>query len=155
MGSIIDRLSRVIVAIPRRRIKVVLGGYAIVALFVVGAFIARLGGADVNGTLILGAIVAAPLLLERVGDMQWRIAMPTEETSRLLVTSRNLRAWLDRDLDTDALPYGPLLSLLRFRVLSRPQPYAALVDGGRLVSVADRDRIAMRSAVADLEHGLR
>lgn len=88
-------------------------------------------------------------------EYHWRRVLPDERAQHTIVSSAELRQWLGSGLDTEGLPYGPLSPLLRFRVLSRRQPYAGLVDGGRLVSVIDRDQVAVRSAVAELEHDLR
>lgn len=87
---------------------------------------------------------------------RWTTALqPSESDVKQIVTTDDLKRWLTRDdLDDESLPYGPLNPLLRFRIATRPRRYSALTDGSRLVAIIDRDELALRSAVADLEQRL-
>jgi hypothetical protein len=78
----------------------------------------------------------------------------TEDTAKIVTRTQDLRVWLDRDLDTDDLPYGPLTDLLRYRIVARPQRFTALTQESRLVAIVDRDVLAQRSSLVELEHRL-
>ena len=87
---------------------------------------------------------------------RWTAAFkPSESEVKQIVTTDDLKRWLTRDdLDDESLPYGPLNPLLRYRIATRPYRYSALTDGTRLVAIVDRDELARRTAVADLEQRL-
>jgi hypothetical protein len=87
---------------------------------------------------------------------RWQNAMsPPEQHIKLIVSSNDLRDWLGGDLDTDALPYGPLTALMRYRIISRDRRYAALTDHSRLAAIVDRDEVAIRSTATELERRFR
>jgi hypothetical protein len=83
-------------------------------------------------------------------DPEGLIKVP-ENGIKVTVSSAQLRDWLRADLDTEAVPYGPLSPLLRYRINSRGRRYAAMTDRGQLVAVVDRDELAVRSTAAELE----
>ncbi len=106
------------------------------------------------------AATLAPLDLdvevEQILEWRWSAALKQQESSiKQIVTSRDLKRWLESDLDDESVPYGPLNPLLRYRIITRPQRYSALTDQSRLIAVVDRDEIALRSTVIDLEQRLR
>jgi hypothetical protein len=68
-----------------------------------------------------------------------------EAQAKQIVTSDLVRHWLGADLDTEALPHGPLTSLLRYQVNLRPHRYTALTVDGRLIAVVDKYELAMRT----------
>lgn len=86
--------------------------------------------------------------------LMWRwqsaLALP-EDNIKVIASSQLLREWLGSDLDTEAVPYGPLTSLLRYRIIARPWRYAALTDRQQLVAVVDRNELAVRSSTVELE----
>lgn len=86
---------------------------------------------------------------------RWSQSLQPDEVSvKEIVTRQNLTEWLGEDLDSDDLPYGPLSPLLRYRISSRPQRYAALTQDSRLVDIVDRDELARRTTIASLEQQL-
>jgi hypothetical protein len=90
--------------------------------------------------------------VDEILTWRWQNAYtPTESAVKQIVSSNDLQDWLGIDLDTEALPYGPLTPLLRYRINSRDRHYAALTDHSRLVAVVDRNELAVRSTAADLE----
>ncbi|MDQ6774495.1 MAG: hypothetical protein M3024_16195 [Candidatus Dormibacteraeota bacterium] len=94
--------------------------------------------------------------VEEILSWRWAAALePSEAAAKVIVRGEELRRWLDGDLDDEAVPYGPLNRLLRYRIATRQGRYAALTNGLQLVEVVDRDELSRRSAVADLEHRLR
>jgi hypothetical protein len=68
-----------------------------------------------------------------------------EDQVKQIVTEDLLRQWLGADLDADALPHGPLTSLLRYQVNLRPRRYTALTTDGRLLAVVDKCELATRT----------
>ncbi len=89
--------------------------------------------------------------VDQILTWRWRDALDQpEDDMKVVVSADDLREWLRGDLDTEALPYGPLTALLRYRINSRDRRYAALTDHLRLVAVVDRDELAIRSAAAEL-----
>jgi hypothetical protein len=83
---------------------------------------------------------------------RWQAALAQPENNiKVIASSEQLRDWLGSDLDTEAVPYGPLTSLLRYRIISRQRRYAAMTDRQQLVAVVDRNELAVRSTVAELE----
>jgi hypothetical protein len=86
---------------------------------------------------------------------RWRAALqPSEADAKQIVTRENLKKWLEGDLDDESLPYGPLNPLMRYRITTRPHRYSALTDQSRLAAIVDRDEVALRSAIADLQQRL-
>jgi hypothetical protein len=94
--------------------------------------------------------------LNEILSWRWGAAFTpnTENDLKLVTRSQDLRDWLDRDLDTDDFPYGPLTDLLRYRLIARSQRFAALTQDSRLTAIVDRDVLAQRSSLVDLEHRL-
>lgn len=96
---------------------------------------------------------------EQVNDIllwQWgQNLKPSESAVKVIVNRQNLKEWLGDDLDDFDLPYGPLTPLLRYRIASRSQRYTALTQDSRLVDIVDRDELARRTAISDLEHRLQ
>jgi hypothetical protein len=83
---------------------------------------------------------------------RWTGALkPPEPEARIIVTSQSLMEWLQADLDTESLPYGPLGPILRYRICTRSQRYSALTNASQLVAIVDRDEVAVRTMVAELE----
>ena len=68
-----------------------------------------------------------------------------EDQTKQIVTSDLLRSWLGTDLDTEALPHGPLTPLLQYQVNMRPRCYTALATEGRLMAVVDKSELATRT----------
>jgi hypothetical protein len=92
--------------------------------------------------------------LDEVLMWRWSGAMPTEAATRVVVAGADLKAWLESDLDDESLPYGPLTPLLRYRILARPQRYAALTEQRQLVAIVDAEQLARRASLAELERQL-
>jgi len=90
--------------------------------------------------------------------LTWRwgaaFAPTTEADAKVVTRSEDLVAWLDRELDTQDLRYGPLTPLMRYCVVSRPLRFTALTLDSRLMAVVDRDELAQRSTLVELEHRL-
>jgi hypothetical protein len=68
-----------------------------------------------------------------------------EAQAKQIATSDLLRQWLGTDLDTEALPHGPLTPLLQYQVNTRPRRYTALTTEGRLIAVVDKSELATRT----------
>lgn len=86
---------------------------------------------------------------------RWDGALQGESNIRQTVTSDNLKLWLKEELDTESLQYAPLNPLLRYRIVTRPHRFTALTDKGALVAIVDKEELAMRAAVAELEQRLQ
>jgi hypothetical protein len=87
--------------------------------------------------------------------LMWRwpqALQPSEQQIRLIVRADDLKMWLDGELDDESLPFGPLTSLLRYRITARSRRFAALTDKSRLVAIVDRDELARRASLVELEH---
>jgi hypothetical protein len=99
----------------------------------------------------IGPVLEVKQILE-VGwqSKLWQLANQPEETIKENVSSDKLREWLRDDLDTEALPYGPLTASRRLRIISRDRRYAALTDQLQIVDVVDRNELALRSALRGL-----
>jgi hypothetical protein len=86
---------------------------------------------------------------------RWSSALqPSEQQVKRIVTTQDLKTWLDGDLDDEAIPYGPLTSALRYRITARPWRFAALTDRSQLTAIVDRDELARRAGLAELEQRL-
>jgi hypothetical protein len=89
--------------------------------------------------------------------LMWRwtggLTQPESEV-KTIVTSQKLLRWLETDIDTESVPYGPLGPTLRYRITTRPHRYTAMTSNSQLVAIVDRDELAVRSAVAELEQRL-
>ena len=85
---------------------------------------------------------------------RWGSSLPTESQDRVIVTRQNLKDWLGDQLDTDDFPDGPLSPLLRYRITSRRQRYAALTQNARLTDIVDREELARKTTLATLERQL-
>jgi hypothetical protein len=98
------------------------------------------------------APVDRDLEVEQILEWRWSAALKNQESViKQIVTSRDLKGWLEGDLDDESVPYGPLNPLMRYRIITRPYRYSALTDQSRLIAIVDRDEVALRSAVTDLE----
>jgi hypothetical protein len=104
---------------------------------------------DVRNLAAAAADVSAPLdrdaeietiLMNWPGKFSWN-----EAQAKQIVTSDLVRQWLGANLDTEALPHGPLTQLLRYQVNLRPHRYTALTADGRLIAVVDRCKLATRT----------
>lgn len=80
------------------------------------------------------------ILMNWPGKFDWN-----EAQAKQIVTSDLLRQWLGTDLDTEALPHGPLTPLLQYQVNARSRRYTALTTEGRLIAVVDKDELATRT----------
>jgi hypothetical protein len=80
------------------------------------------------------------ILMNWPGKFNWN-----EDQAKQVVTSDLLRHWLGGDLDTEALPHGPLTALLQYQVNLRPHRYTALTTDGRLIAVVDKSELATRT----------
>ena len=95
--------------------------------------------ADVNAPLDADAEITS-ILMNWPGQFGW-----LEDQAKQVVTSDLLRRWLGADLDTEALPHGPLTSLLQYQVNMRPRRYTALTAEGSLMAVVDKSELAART----------
>lgn len=104
---------------------------------------------DVRNTALAAADVRAPLdrdaeiemiLMNWPGKFDWN-----EAQAKQIVTADLVRQWLGANLDTEALPHGPLSQLLRYQVNLRPHRYTALTTDGRLIAVVDKCELATRT----------
>lgn len=104
---------------------------------------------DVRNAAVLAADANAPLdrdfeitniLTNWPAKFSW-----DENQAKQIVTSDLLRRWLGGDLDTEALPYGPLNPLLQYQVNLRPHRYTALTTDGRLIAVVDKTELATQT----------
>ena len=90
--------------------------------------------------------------------LSWRWAgafQPDAETVvKVIVASKDLKDWLGTDLDDDAIPYGPLNPLRRYRIVTRHRRYTALTEDSRLIAIVDRNELTRRGSVAELEQRL-
>lgn len=104
---------------------------------------------DLRNTAALAGDVNAPL--DRDAEitnilMNWPMKFNFNEyQEKQVVTSDLLRLWLGVDLDTEALPHGPLTPLLQYQVNLRPHRYTALTTDGRLIAVVDKSELATRT----------
>lgn len=89
------------------------------------------------------------ILMDWPGKFGWN-----EDQAKQIVTSDLLRRWLGADLDTEALPHGPLTPLLRYQVNMRSHRYTALTTDGRLIAVVDKSELAARTTEAILDRQL-
>lgn len=94
---------------------------------------------DVNAPLDADAEITS-ILMNWPGQFGW-----LEDQTKQIVTSDLLRSWLGTDLDTEALPHGPLTPLLQYQVNMRPRCYTALATEGRLMAVVDKSELATRT----------
>jgi hypothetical protein len=94
---------------------------------------------DINAPLDRDAELIT-ILMNWPAKFNWK-----EEQEKQLVTSDLLRHWLGDELDTGALPHGPLTTLLQYQVNLRPHRYTALTADGRLIAVVDKDELATRT----------
>ena len=94
---------------------------------------------DVNAPLDADAEITS-ILMNWPGQFGW-----LEDQTKQIVTSDLLRRWLGADLDTEALPHGPLTPLLQYQVNMRPRCYTALATEGRLMAVVDKSELATRT----------
>lgn len=113
---------------------------------------------DARNSAATAGDVSAPLdpdteittiLMNWPGKFGWN-----EDQAKQIVTSDLLRQWLGADLDTDALPHGPLTPLLRYQVNVRSHRYTALTTDGRLIAVVDKSELAARTTEAILHRQL-
>ncbi len=93
--------------------------------------------------------------LNEILSWRWHASLTDEIGTKVIVTRRNLKDWMGDALDTDDLPYGPLNPLLRYRIASSPRRFAALTQESKLVDIVDRDELAKRTTISDLEQMLR
>ena len=104
---------------------------------------------DLRNTAALAGDVNAPL--DRDAEitnilMNWPMKFNFNEyQEKQVVTSDLLRLWLGVDLDTEALPHGPLTPLLQYQVNLRPHRYTALTTDGHLIAVVDKSELATRT----------
>lgn len=94
---------------------------------------------DVNAPFDADAEITS-ILMNWPGQFGWQ-----EDQTKQIVTSDLLRRWLGTDLDTEALPHGPLTPLLQYQVNMRPRRYTALATEGRLIAVVDKSELATRT----------
>ena len=94
---------------------------------------------DVNAPLDRDAEITN-ILMNWPGKFNWN-----EAQAKQIVTSDLVRHWLGADLDTEALPHGPLTPLLQYQVNLRPRRYTALTTDGRLIAVVDKCELATRT----------
>ena len=80
------------------------------------------------------------ILMNWPGQFGW-----AEDQTKEIVTSDLLRRWLGTDLDTEALPHGPLTPLLQYQINVRSRRYTALTTEGRLMAVVDKSELATRT----------
>ena len=80
------------------------------------------------------------ILMNWPGQFGW-----LEDQTKQIVTSDLLRRWLGTDLDTEALPHGPLTPLLQYQVNMRSHRYTALATEGRLMAVVNKSELATRT----------
>jgi hypothetical protein len=85
-----------------------------------------------NAAAAIEAIIGSwPGAIQKFG------AEPTTRT----VSSDDLQAWMQTELDTQSVPNGPLTPHQRYRIVSQPRRYIALTTDERLDQVVDRDEI--------------
>ena len=96
-------------------------------------------GGDASAPLDADAEITS-ILMNWPGQFGWQ-----EDQVKQIVTSDLLQRWLGTDLDTDALPHGPLTPLLQYQVNMRLRRYTALATDGRLIAVVDKSVLATRT----------
>ena len=78
-----------------------------------------------------------------------------EDQIQIWVTKEQLQQWLGPQLHTDSIALQPMDMLMLSQIISRPAPFVAITEEGRLVQVVDRKELAVKVTNIYLNETLR
>jgi hypothetical protein len=78
-----------------------------------------------------------------------------EDQIKMWVTKEQLQQWLGPQLYTDSVALQPMDIVMLSQIISRPAPFVAITEEGRLVQVVDRKELAVKVTNIYLNETLR